>query len=276
MTAPFSVVIPARYDSSRLPGKVLADIAGKPMLQHTYERAAASGAQRVVVATDDERIRAAAIGFGAEVCMTDGAHASGSARVQEAAAILGIEGPLVNVQADEPMLPPSAIVQVVDGLMANSKAGVATLCEPIRDAKEMHNPNAVKVVMDRQGYALYFSRAPIPWRAEKDKAGADGRTTDLGFRHVGIYAYWVPMLDHLMQSQTTALEQQERLEQLRALYYGHRIHVSISQDSIPAGVDTPEDLEVVRKLMAKSSFSRKQESSEKALDSRFRGNDGTN
>ena len=239
MAAPsFTVVIPARYDSSRLPGKVLADIAGKVMLQHTYERATASGAQRVVVATDDVRVKEAAEGFGAEVCMTDSAHGSGTERVQEAVTLLqlGESNIVVNVQADEPLLPPEAIEQVAANLVANPEAGMATLCEAI-DAKDaLHDPDTVKVVMNERGYALYFSRAAIPWQGDS-------------FRHIGIYAYRLAVLNDFVSWQPVALEKQERLEQLRALCNGVRIHVAVSNSQIPAGVDNPQDLAAVRAVM---------------------------
>ena len=264
MAAPkFTVIIPARYNSTRLPGKVLADIGGKPMLQHTYQRAAASGAQRVVVATDDARIKEAAEGFAAEVCMTDSAHGSGTERVQEAATLLQLQDSdmVVNVQADEPLLPPAAIAQVAANLAANTEAGIATLCEPILadelgeapgEAKAsggLHDPDAVKVVMDEAGYALYFSRAPIPWSANYQQKGSVPAASCECFRHIGIYAYRLAVLNSFVSWQPAALEMQERLEQLRALANGVRIHVAVSSSRIPAGVDNPQDLEAVRSIM---------------------------
>ncbi|MGI9251716.1 MAG: 3-deoxy-manno-octulosonate cytidylyltransferase [Pseudohongiellaceae bacterium] len=260
---PFSVIIPARYAATRLPGKPLADICGKPMLQHTYEQARASAAQAVIIATDDSRIQAAAESFGAEVCMTSSSHRSGTERIQEVAARLQLAETdvVVNVQADEPMLPPQAINQVAANLATNSEAGIATLCEPVGSEDEMHDANVVKVVMNEAGYALYFSRATIPWRAsvpvKSAKSVTDTRTataaTDNCFRHVGIYAYRVAVLNRFVAWPVAQLETQEKLEQLRALYNGVPIHVAVADSRIPTGVDTDKDLELVRSLMAQKT-----------------------
>ena len=238
----FVVVIPARYASTRLPGKPLLDIAGKPMLQHVYERALQSDASAVYIATDDERIREAASRFTSNVCMTLSTHQSGTDRIQEVARQLGLlqDEIVVNVQGDEPLIPPSAINLVAHNLQRNPEAGIASLYEDIHGEHEYRNSNAVKVVTDLQGYALYFSRSPIPWRA------ADATEQVFGKRHIGIYAYRVATLDSYVTWPQVALEVSERLEQLRAMSHGIRIHMGRATEKMPAGVDTPEDLEAVR------------------------------
>ena len=204
----FSVVIPARYASTRLPGKPLLDIAGKPMLQHTWERALLSEASRVVIATDDARILEAANAFGAEVLMTSASHQSGSDRICEVVDALGVDDSecVINVQADEPLIPPEAIDQVAESLRLNADYGLATLCEPIEDEREYSEPSSVKVVMDKVGRALYFSRAPIP---------ASVSLPTECYRHIGIYAYRVGVLRKFVTWPVAAIEAVERLEQLR-------------------------------------------------------------
>ena len=238
----FTVVIPARYASTRLPGKPLLDIAGKPMLQHTWERALLSGAARVVIATDDSRILVTAKAFGADVVMTAATHQSGSDRICEVADALGLDDSesVINVQADEPLIPPEAINQVAECLSLNTAFGIATLCELIEDEREYSKPSSVKVVMDKTGRALYFSRAPIP---------AGESHPDECYRHIGIYAYRVGVLRQFVTWPVAASEAVERLEQLRALYNGVPIHVSVAPARIPAGVDTPEDLAAVRAFL---------------------------
>ena len=238
----FSVVIPARYASTRLPGKPLLDIAGKPMLQHTWERALLSGASRVVIATDDARILEAANAFGAEVLMTSASHQSGSDRICEVVDALGFDDSecVINVQADEPLIPPEAIDQVAESLRLNADYGLATLCESIEDEREYSEPSSVKVVMDKVGRALYFSRAPIP---------ASVSLPTECYRHIGIYAYRVGVLRKFVTWPVAAIEAVERLEQLRALYNGVAIHVSIASTRMPPGVDTPEDLAAVRAFL---------------------------
>jgi 3-deoxy-manno-octulosonate cytidylyltransferase (CMP-KDO synthetase) len=237
------VVIPARYAATRLPGKPLLDIGGKPMLQHTWERASESSAERVIVATDDTRIEAAAKGFGAEVCMTSAEHRSGTDRIQEVTRKLGFadEHIVVNVQADEPLIPPAVIEQVAANLDIH-EAGIATLCETITSADEVANPNAVKVVMSRSGRALYFSRSTIPHAASASAGNC--------YRHIGLYAYRVEVLNRFVTWPASSLELTEKLEQLRALDNDVLIHVEPSRESIPAGVDTEQDLEAVRRLLA--------------------------
>jgi len=236
----FSVVIPARYASVRLPGKPLLDICGKPMLQHTYERALESNADKVIIATDDARIQEVAQRFGAMVCMTKSTHVSGTDRVQEVSVQLQMDVAdlVVNVQADEPLIPPGVINQVAKNLQQDSEAGIATLCEAITDKKDIRDLNSVKVVFDAKGRALYFSRATIPWQG--------GALAKNCYRHIGIYAYRVAVLNQFVEWPVCELEVIEKLEQLRALYYGVDINVAVSSDSIPPGVDTERDLELVR------------------------------
>jgi 3-deoxy-manno-octulosonate cytidylyltransferase (CMP-KDO synthetase) len=245
----FTVVIPARYGSTRLPGKPLLDIAGKPMIRRVWEQACKSGADQVVIATDDERILQVAAAFGAQVCMTSAEHPSGTDRLQQVAAELEFESShiVVNVQGDEPLLPPAVIDQVARNLEQHTAAGISTLCEPITDLEELRNPNAVKVVRDENGLALYFSRAPIPWPREHFSAAAQ-LMPPVGkwYRHIGIYAYRTAFLHQFVGWPPAPLEELEQLEQLRALYRGVRIHVAQADERVPAGVDTEQDLEAVR------------------------------
>ena len=243
----FIVVIPARFASTRLPGKPLLDIAGKPMIQHVYERACASNAQAVVIATDDNRIAEAAAGFGARVVMTRADHQSGTDRIQEVTSVLGLaeDAVVVNVQGDEPLIPPQTINQVADNLITHRDAGISSLFHAIRDAAELMNPNAVKVVTDACGYALYFSRSPIPWQ---DSVAVYGK------RHIGIYAYRVSTLNRFVSWSRSMLEVSERLEQLRAMHHGVRIIMDEAVQHVPAGVDTPEDLAAVRQFLSDSEL----------------------
>lgn len=249
----FSVVIPARYASSRFPGKPLADLGGKPMLQHVYERACESEAERVIIATDDERIARVATGFGAEVCMTSSDHPSGTDRLQEVVHTLGFyaDDIVVNVQGDEPLIPPRIINQVAHNLMAMPTAGIATLSEPIETVESLLNPNVVKVVTDHQGMALYFSRAPIPWPRDAFMKGQESMPDGFSWqRHIGLYAYRVKMLNDFVGWAPAPLEHTECLEQLRALWHGVGIHVDAADEAPPAGVDTPEDLARIAALLA--------------------------
>lgn len=250
----FVVVIPARYASTRLPGKPLADIHGKPMVQHVVEKALQSGADRVIVATDDERVQQALAPFAAaarfEVCMTSPDHQSGTERLAEVCRHYGFAADtiIVNVQGDEPLIPPVIIRQVADNLAAAS-APMATLSVPIRDAEEAFNPNAVKVVTDREGYALYFSRASIPW--DRDRfAQSREQIGDHYQRHIGIYAYRAGFIQRYVDWAPSVLEQVEALEQLRVLWYGEKIHVAQALQAPPVGVDTQADLDKVRALLA--------------------------
>jgi 3-deoxy-manno-octulosonate cytidylyltransferase (CMP-KDO synthetase) len=246
----FVVIIPARYASTRLPGKPLVDINGKPMVVHVLERARESGAERIIVATDNEEVREAVQAVGGEVCMTRADHQSGTERLAEVVEKCGFsdETVIVNVQGDEPMIPPAIIRQVADNLAARRDVGMATLAVSIESAEEAFNPNAVKVVMDAQGYALYFSRATIPW--DRDRFAASRETIGDSFlRHIGIYGYRAGFIRRYVSWQTSPLEQIEMLEQLRVLWYGERIHVDVASVVPGTGVDTPEDLERVRQAM---------------------------
>lgn len=245
---PFRVAIPARYASTRLPGKPLRLLAGRPLIEHVHRRARASGALEVVIATDDARIRAVAEGFGATVCMTSPAHPSGTDRLAEVAARLGWpdDAIVVNVQGDEPGLPPALIQQVATGLATHPDAGIATACVRIREAAEIFDPNAVKVTRDAQGYALYFSRAPIPWHREafrgNGSALAESPVDGAWFRHIGLYAYRVAVLRRYPDLAPAPAERTESLEQLRALWHGIRIYVAEAVEIPPSGVDTEADL----------------------------------
>lgn len=243
----FMVVIPARYASTRLPGKPLLDIAGMPLIQHVYLRACESEANSVVIATDDERIRRTAEAFGAQVVMTRADHQSGTDRIQEVAAIMGLpaQAVVVNVQGDEPLIPPATINQVAANLRKFTDAGISSLFHTLHDAAELLNPNAVKVVTDAQGYALYFSRSPLPWQ---DTEPVHGK------RHVGIYAYRVATLNQFVTWPRSLLEVSERLEQLRAMHHGVRIIMDEAAQRVPAGVDTSEDLEAVRQFLTDSEL----------------------
>lgn len=243
MGARVVAIVPARFASTRLPGKPLALIAGKPMVQHVYERAcAARGVERALVATDDDRIAAAVRAFGGEVALTRREHPSGTDRVAEVAAGLDADV-VVNVQGDLPFLDPALVEAALAPLLADGGLPMATLRTPIRAAAEMADPNVVKVVTRRNGDALYFSRSPLPhWR--------DGAPDGVcGFRHIGLYAYRRPFLLEFARLAPTPLEQAERLEQLRALEWGYRIGVAAT-DWAGIEVDTAADLERARALAA--------------------------
>lgn len=239
----FTVIIPARYASSRLPGKPLSMIGDKPMIQRVYERAAAAGAAEVIVATDDQRIVTAVEAFGGRAMLTSAQHQSGTERIAEVIDYLAIADDhiVVNVQGDEPFIPPEIIRQVADNLANQKQAQMATLAVPIHSLEEVLSPHAVKVVTDVNGYALYFSRAPIPYERDglnqnKLAALADYR------RHIGIYAYRAGFVWRYIEWEASPLEQIESLEQLRVLWYGERIHVAEAIATPPAGIDTPADL----------------------------------
>lgn len=249
----FRVVIPARYASVRLPGKALCAIAGKPMVQWVYERARAAGAAEVLIATDDARIATAARGFGAEVAMTDAGHTTGTDRIAEVARSRGWPGSevIVNLQGDEPLMPAALIGQVASLLQSDSGADLATLAAPIASVSELLDVNAVKVVADARGRALYFSRAPIPWNRAGASAGLASQTDAGGaLRHIGIYAYRVAALLKLSGFAPSALEVRERLEQLRALENGLAIRVATAAEPPGPDVNTPADLERVARLIA--------------------------
>ncbi|HRP25008.1 MAG TPA: 3-deoxy-manno-octulosonate cytidylyltransferase [Thauera sp.] len=249
----FRIVIPARYASTRLPAKPLADIAGKPMIVRVVERVRDAGASEVWVATDHEAVRAAVSAAGAAVVMTRADHPSGTDRLAEVAALRGWadEDIVVNVQGDEPLIDPAIVVAVAEALAADTEAAIATAAHAIGDAAEAFNPNVVKVVCDAAGRALYFSRAPIPWARDAWAGQRDALPAGLPMlRHVGLYAYRVGFLRRYAGLAPSPLEHWEALEQLRALWHGYRIRVLELAEAPAAGVDTPQDLERVRALFA--------------------------
>lgn len=243
---PFKVVIPARYGSKRLPGKPLLDIAGKPMVQHVFERALASGAEQVLIATDDARVQEVVHGFTDQVCMTSADHVSGTDRIAEVVATFGWspETVVVNLQGDEPLMPPALLSQVAETLASHPLADVATLSVPLSVPEQLFDPNTVKVVTDRDGYALYFSRATIPWQRDQFEPSSTVEQDWLSgmYRHLGIYAYRAGFLAGYAQLEEAPIEAMESLEQLRVLWNGDRIAVAVA-DSVPSsGVDTADDL----------------------------------
>ena len=254
MSSPITVVIPARYDSQRLPGKVLLAAGGKPILQHVYELACRSAAQRVVIACDDERVADAARGFGAEVLISAVEHGSGTERVQETVQRLGLpeEAVVVNVQGDEPLLPARLIDALAEALIADPELGMATVADRLSEVAMLFDPNVVKVVVDDRGRALYFSRAPIPWDREAFGAGQPAHVGSGWYRHVGIYAYRPALLRQWVHWSPSPLERIEALEQLRALHHGVPIGVIVSDTPVPHGVDTEAQLQAVREVLGDS------------------------
>lgn len=247
----FKVVIPARYASSRLPKKPLLDIAGKPMVVHVVEQALLSGAETVVVATDHEEIAQAVRQYGYQAAMTREDHTSGTDRIAEVAQQLGWADQtiVVNVQGDEPLISPHLIQEVALNLAQHAEASIATACHPIHDKASMLNPNIVKVVIDSQGHAIYFSRAPIPYARDAFALNQDVPVAMPVYRHIGIYAYRAAFLKAYAGLQPAAIEQFEALEQLRALWHGYKISVAVTQHAPAAGVDTHADLEYVRTII---------------------------
>ena len=246
----FTVIIPARYPSSRLPGKPLADIGGKPMIQHVYERALQSGAAEVIIATDDQRIADEVERFGGRSMLTSSEHQSGTERLAEGVEPLALseDQVVVNVQGDEPFIPPEIIRQVADNLANQRVAPMATLAVPMATSDEVFNPNAVKVVCDSAGDALYFSRAPIPYNRDQFKSLNDQQPEQVDgyMRHIGIYAYRADFIKRYVAWNESPLERIESLEQLRVLWHGEKIHVAEAIMPPAAGIDTPEDLEQAR------------------------------
>ncbi len=245
----FKVVIPARFASTRLPGKPLLDIAGKPMVVRVAEQAVQSGAQQIIIATDHQPIVAAAETHGFMACMTRADHASGTDRIAEVAAQQGWADDVivVNVQGDEPLIPPQLITAVAQHLHDHPECAIATACHAIHDEVSMRNPNIVKVVLDKQGNALYFSRAPIPWPRDAYAAQQPLPPQVTVLRHIGIYAYRTAFLRDFGQLPPAPIEQTEALEQLRALYHGYKIGVTVTEHAPPAGVDTEQDLQLARR-----------------------------
>ena len=240
------VVIPARFASSRLPGKPLRLLAGKPLIQHVYERALAAGFETLIVATDHEQIRQVCESIGATVAMTSSQHETGSDRLAEVVQQQGWADDtiVVNLQGDEPLTPVANLHQLAGNLAQYPSASIATLATPIQSTEEFHDPNAVKVVRDAQGFALYFSRAPIPYPRD----GASD-VSQFALRHVGMYAYRAGFLKAFAQMPAAAIEQLEKLEQLRALANGYRIHVDIAKELPGLGVDTESDVQKVEALL---------------------------
>ena len=259
----FSIIIPSRFGSTRLPGKPLLDIAGKPMIQWVYERSMQSEAENVIIATDDQRIANACHKFSANVVLTSADHLSGTDRLQEVVRGQSFQDDhvVVNVQGDEPLIPPEVINQVAQNLVHYKSAGISTLCEKIGNVADLFNPNHVKVVRDANDEALYFSRAAVPWSREwpsaEDHSPAALKSREALFlnsdfhwyRHIGIYAYRVSILNQFVQWPATSNERNESLEQLRALDNGVTIHCQEAVTNVPSGVDTQDDLIKVRKLL---------------------------
>ncbi len=259
----YIIVIPARYASSRLPGKPLRLICGKTMIQRVFEQAKKSTAKQVIIATDDQRIKKAAQKFGADVCMTSIKHPSGTDRLQQVASIMNFDDDqiIVNVQGDEPLLPPENIDQLAQLLLDHPDAGMATLSVPIQSQQELFDPNVVKVVTNCNGAALYFSRAAVPWMRDsftniQPSMHSDSMLPDsYGWqRHIGIYAYRVGFLHQYINWQPADIECCESLEQLRALWHGVIIQVAVAKTHPPIGVDTEEDLLRIQTLLNNDSY----------------------
>ncbi len=246
MSHEFHIIIPARYASSRLPGKPLIDLAGRPMVAHVVDRARACKPLSVTVATDDARIVACCEALDIPVLMTRSDHPSGSDRLAECCDVLNLEAHevVLNLQGDEPLTPVAAVQRVVE-LMDDERADAATAAVRISSLEDWMDPNTVKVVMDRDDYALYFSRAPIPWDRDRLMSDLPIMTDTPVWRHVGLYAYRVSTLKAFTGLPCALIEQSEKLEQLRMMYHGYRIRIARLDDGFPAGVDTPEDLERV-------------------------------
>lgn len=248
----FKVVVPARLGSTRLPRKVLREVAGKPVVQHVWEAAQKAGASEVVIATDSDEVAKVCTAFGADVRMTAATHNSGTDRANEIARQAGWapDTIVVNLQGDEPLMPPALVRQAAELLANDPAADLASLCHPLHTLEEWLNPNVVKLVMDRRGYALYFSRAPIPWRREGSTREAPRLPDGLAFRHIGLYAYRVSALAEFSELPPAPLEDCEALEQLRALTHGLRIKMGVTDAPPPRGVDTEEDLQAVARLLS--------------------------
>lgn len=246
------IVIPARYASTRLPGKPLADIHGKPMIQHVYERSVAAGLDQVFVATDDQRVIDAVNAFGGEACMTQTIHQSGTERIGEVAAIYGFsdEDIIVNVQGDEPLIPSKIIAQVADNLAARPAVPVATLATPILSTEELFDPAVTKVLLDKDQFAIYFSKAPIPWYRDGFSQSPKAMPDNFVFyRHIGIYAQRVSFIKRYLAMEPSRIEKLESLEQLRVVWHGEKIHVDEALEVPGPAVDTPEDLQRVIALL---------------------------
>ncbi len=249
----YHAIIPARFNSTRLPGKVLMEIAGKPMVQHVYERCIESGAETVVIATDDQRVADVAEKFGAEVCLTAEEHRTGTERIAEAVEAMEFDDDeiVVCVQADEPLIAPQNIRQVALDLDEHDNVKVTSVCEPIENVDELFDPNVVKVVLNRRHYAMYFTRAAVPWELGVFSKPETIELTGQHHRHIGIYGYRVGFLKDYINWAACPLERMESLEQLRILWNGGRIHMAIAQQKTLPGVDTQADLDRVREFFSK-------------------------
>lgn len=248
----FSVVIPARHASTRLPGKPLRLLVGKPMIEHVYQRAVESEASEVWIATDDQRIYDAAKSFSANVIMTSGEHHSGTDRLAEVVEnrAYGADQVIVNLQGDEPLMPAALINQVAHSLAQHEQASVSTLCQKIETSADLFDPHVVKVVMDQDGYGLYFSRAVIPWDRDAFAVTMETLPPNVDhYRHIGLYAYRAGFIQDYVQWPISPLERMESLEQLRVLWQGHRIHVSLACVAPGHGVDTEQDLQRVEQQL---------------------------
>ncbi|NGY06820.1 3-deoxy-manno-octulosonate cytidylyltransferase [Solimonas terrae] len=252
--ARFKVVIPARLGSTRLPRKVLREVAGKTIVQHVWEAARLAGAEEVLIATDSDEVQDVCESFGAAVWMTATTHNSGTDRANEIARQAGWDAStiVVNLQGDEPLMPPALVSQAAELLANDPEAHIASLCHPLHALDEWLNPNVVKLVMDRRGYALYFSRAPIPWQRQGASREQPRLPAGLAFRHIGLYAYRVAALAEFSALPPAPLEDCEALEQLRALTHGFRIKMGITDAPPPRGVDTEEDLQAVERILSRS------------------------
>ncbi len=246
----YTIIIPARYASTRFPGKPLAMLGDKPMLQHVYERAVSSAATQVIIATDDERIEQAAVDFGADVCMTSDQHESGTERLAEVVDVRGIEDSevIVNLQGDEPFMPAACLDQVAQLLIDDSQCGMATLGHPLNDRTDIDNPNIVQLVTDKNGYAMYFSRAPIPWNRDEPQSVGSAYV-----RHIGLYAYTAKFLREYSKMEACELESIEALEQLRVLWHGEKIKVAVTELDTGVGIDSPEDMEKAKNVLITSN-----------------------
>ncbi len=250
----FHIIIPARYASTRLPGKPLLQLAGKPILQHVYEQANKSQAKSVIIATDDERIKQTAESFGAHVCMTSAEHASGTERLAEVIDIKGFveDDIILNLQGDEPMMPTACLDQVAALLINNIDCKMASLCEPVATAADLFDANVVKVVLDKKKHALYFSRAPLPWHQEAFSHNEKilPSEPDLYYRHIGLYAYRAGFIKTYLTLTPSPIEKAESLEQLRVLWHGEQIAMAIASESPGPGIDTEEDLKKAEALFS--------------------------
>ncbi|MBV53857.1 MAG: 3-deoxy-manno-octulosonate cytidylyltransferase [Coxiellaceae bacterium] len=247
----FHIIIPARLNSSRLPGKVLKDLAGKPMIQYVYENAMLCRAASVTIATDNDEIAEVADSFGASVCLTASTHQSGTERICEAVESLEFSSDdvIIGLQADEPLLSSSMVTLLADDLIEHEHIKVASLCSPIQSSEELFNPNVVKVVLNRRHYAIYFSRAPMPWHRDSITSPGEMVVTQQHYRHVGMYGYRVSFLEDYAKWSDSPLESIEQLEQLRIIWNGGRIHMKVYDQNLPLGVDTEDDFKAVLELI---------------------------